>query len=148
MSDDLETNALEPSPLDLDSLPGYELPEPSAFPVDIYAQDRVTLSTQFSRDVIKRYIDNYENFWAIGRSEVGKEQMQAILDRLGLTAIAILTDAWQYVQGIVGAFPDHLPAKYHEAPYDYEVVANRIVLGELKEVWQPVAEESEEPADE
>lgn len=120
----------------------YELPEPPAFPADTYAADRVTLSSQFRKDVISRYIANYENFWAIGREEVGKEEMQAILDRLGPTAVAILSDAYSYVQGVVTAFPDDLPAKYHEAPYAYTVTPEgQIVLGELKEAWQPQLEE-------
>lgn len=123
----------------------YQLPEPPSFPADIYAADRVTLSSQFRRDVISRYIANYENFWAIGREEVGKAEMQAILDRLGPVAVQILMDAWSYVQGVVTAFPDDLPAKYHEAPYSYTVNSEgRIVLGELKEAWQP---QPEEPTD-
>lgn len=123
----------------------YELPEPPAFPADTYAADRVTLSSQFRKDVIARYVANYENFWAIGREEVGKEEMQAILDRLGPTAVAILTDAYAYVQGVVTAFPDDLPVKYHEAPYTYTVTGEgRIVLGELKEAWQPHPEEPQD----
>lgn len=114
----------------------YQLPEPPSFPADIYAADRVRLSSQFRRDVSDRYKANYENFWAIGREEVGQQEMQAILDRLGPTALEILSDAYAYVQGIIAAFPDDLPNRYHEAPYTYTVDAEgRIVLGELKAEW-------------
>lgn len=123
----------------------YQLPEPPDFPADVYAADRVALSSQFRRDVTERYKANYENFWAIGRKEVGPEEMQAILDRLGPTALEILADAYAYVQGIIAAFPDDLPARYHEAPYTYTVdSAGRIVLGERNEAWLPTEDEGAE----
>jgi hypothetical protein len=123
----------------------YQLPEPPDFPADVYAADRVALSSQFRRDVIERYKANYENFWAIGREEVGKEEMQAILDRLGPTALEILLDAYLYVQGIIVAFPDDLPERYHEAPYTYTVDSDdRIILGELKAAWLPNEDEAAE----
>lgn len=120
----------------------YELPEEPAFPVLVYAKDRLAMTNQFRDDVSTKYIINYENFWAIGREEVGIEEMQAILDTLGLTGIQILTDSAMYVSGIVKPFPDELPEKYHSAPYTYEVQAGpRIVLLELKEAWVSVIEE-------
>lgn len=126
--------------------PIYKLPEDPSFPASIYAQDRVILSSQFRKDVISRFIANYENFWAIGREEVGIEEMQMILDRMGATATAILLHAWDYVQGIVSAFPEDLPEKYHEAPYEYEISdEGSIILIKLKAAWLP--EEQEELED-
>jgi hypothetical protein len=124
----------------------YQLPTAPAFPAITYAQDRIALATQFRADVVAKYVSNYENFWGIGRDEVGMVEMQAILDTLGVTGLQILTDSADYVAGILESFPSELPEKYHSAPYEYAVEAGpRIVLVELKEAWQPEAEnESEE----
>ena len=125
----------------------YELPTEPPFPAMTYAKDRVALASQFHADVGARYISNYENFWAIGREEVGIEEMQAILDALGATGIAILTDSAKYVGGILASFPDSLPEKYHSTPYEYIVEPpGRIVLTALKEAWVP--KEDEETEDE
>ncbi len=124
----------------------YELPITPDFPATLYAQDRVTLASQFRADVVQRYIANYENFWCIGRPEVGMVEMQAILDRLGAVGIAILTDSAAYVAGILVSFPGELPEKYQSAPYEYTVEApGRIVLVSLKEAWQPQPEPAEDP---
>jgi hypothetical protein len=123
----------------------YQLPTNPPFPAALYAQDRVTLASQFRADVIAKYISNYENFWAIGRDEVGMVEMQAILDALGVTGLQILTDSAGYVAGILESFPSELPEKYHSAPYEYAVEAGpRIVLVELKEAWQPEEEDDSE----
>jgi hypothetical protein len=85
---------------------------------------------------------------AIGRDEVGVEQMQSILDTMGLTALQILGDSYAYVTGLVEAFPDDLPAKYHEAPYDYEIDQyGQITLLSLKDAWQPEPEPETESND-
>jgi hypothetical protein len=116
----------------------YQLPTEPTFPALVYAQDRVALATQFRADVVAKYVSNYENFWAIGRDEVGLPEMQAILDTLGTTGLQILTDSAGYVAGILASFPNELEEKYHSAPYEYTVEAGpRIVLAELKEAWQP-----------
>jgi hypothetical protein len=124
----------------------YQLPTNPPFPAALYAQDRVTLASQFRADVIAKYISNYENFWAVGRDEVGMAEMQAILDALGVTGLQILTDSAGYVAGILQSFPNELPAKYHSTPYDYTVAEGpRIVLTQLVEAWQPEEEEENEP---
>jgi hypothetical protein len=124
----------------------YQLPEEPTFPAIVYAKDRVTMTNQFRSDVSAKYIANYENFWAIGREEVGIEEMQAILDALGGTGIQILTDSAAYVAGITSSFPGELPEKYHSAPYEYTVEApGRIVLVALKEAWIPEEPEEETP---
>lgn len=118
-----------------------------AFPVDTYAQDRAIIASQFRAKVIGDYQAMYENFWALGRDEVGIEQMQLILDRLGVVGIAILTDAATFVQAILTAFPGELAEKYHSAPYEYHIEApGRIVLDSLKDAWIP--QQPQEPEEE
>lgn len=116
------------------------------FPAATYAQDRAIGATQFRESVTQSYIASYTNFWAIGRDEVGIEQMQAILDTLGVVGIQILTDSAAYVAGITTSFPGDLPEKYHSAPYEYHIEApGRIVLDSLKDAWKP--EEPETPTE-
>lgn len=114
------------------------------FPVDLYAQDCVSVATQYRADVITRYQAMYENWWKLNREEVSIQEMQQILDRLGAVGIAILTDAAKHVTGLESTFPGELPEKYHSAPYNYTIEApGRIVLVSLKEAWQPPQEEPE-----
>lgn len=110
----------------------------TGFPSWTYAKDRAAGASQFRVKVIADYQANYENFWCLGVPEVGRDEMQAILDTMGLAGLAVLSDACAYVQGLVTAFPGDLPAKYHAAPYTYTVSEfGEIMLGELKEAWQP-----------
>lgn len=106
------------------------------FNVSLYAKARVDGANAFRDSVVSLYLSQYKDFWLLNRDEVTVENMQSIIDELGLIAIAILQDAATFVAAIETAFPGSLDKKYHSAPYEYEVTAQgRIVLSELKGGW-------------
>jgi hypothetical protein len=118
------------------------------FNVSLYAKARVDGATAFRSSVTQKYRDNYSDFWCLGRPEVSAENMQAILDELGPLVFQILTDSSTFVAAITTAFPDELEEKYESAPYDYTIIEGRLVLGDLKEAWQPETPEEEVPPSE
>ena len=114
------------------------------FNVALYAKARVDGAQAFRSSVTQKYRDSYSDFWCLGRPEVLPENMQAILDELGPLVFQILTDSSTFVSAITTAFPGELEAKYESAPYDYTITPEgRLVIGELKEAWQPVTPEEE-----
>lgn len=104
-----------------------------------YAKARVDGAKAFRQSVTQKYRDSYQDFWLLSRSEVSVENLQAVLDELGPgLVIPILTDAATFVGAINTAFPGELEEKFHSAPYAYTVTQEgRLVIGELKEAWQP-----------
>ena len=113
------------------------------FNVAMYAKARVDGATAFRSSVTQKYRDSYSDFWCLGRPEVLPENMQAIIDELGPLVFQILTDSSTFVAAITTAFPDELEAKYESAPSDDTIIEGRIVIGDLKEAWQPVIPEEE-----
>jgi hypothetical protein len=113
------------------------------FNVAMYAKARVDGATAFRSSVTQKYRDSYSDFWCLARPEVSAENMQAILDELGPLVFQILTDSSTFVAAITTAFPGELEEKYESAPYDYTIIEGRLVLGDLKEAWQPVIPEEE-----
>ena len=118
-----------------------------SFNVSLYAKARVDGATAFRSSVTQKYRDSYSDFWCLARPEVSAENMQAILDELGPLVFQILTDSSTFVAAITTAFPGELEAKYESAPYDYTITPfeGRLVLGELKEAWQPETPEEVVP---
>lgn len=112
------------------------------FNVSLYAKARVDGATAFRSSVTQSYRNSYEDFWCLNRTEVTPENMQAILDELGVLVIQILTDSATFVAAINTAFAGELEEKYQSAPYDYTITPEgRLVIGALKEVWIPVTPE-------
>jgi hypothetical protein len=115
------------------------------FNVALYAQARVDGATAFRQSVTQKYRDSYEDFWCLNRPEVSPENMQAILDALGPLTLQILTDSATFVGAIIYAFPGEMDEKYQSAPYEYTITdQGRLVIGELKEAWQPEPAEGDE----
>lgn len=114
-----------------------------SFNVTAYVEARVAGASAFREGVVQKYRESYKDFWLLERSEVSVENLQAILDNMGPGLyFPILTDAATFVEAITTAFPDDLEEKYHSAPYEYTITQEgRLVIGELKKVWQPEPEE-------
>jgi hypothetical protein len=106
-----------------------------------WAKSRAAVASQFRDDTLQRYRNQYQEFWCLTRDEVGRDEMQSILDTLGVVAGAILLDAYKYASALSKVYTDadgnsELEAKYLALPYEvtYEP-SGRIILGELKEDW-------------
>ena len=118
------------------------------FNTPLYAKARVDGAQAFRSSVTQKYRDSYSDFWCLARPEVLPENMQAILDELGPLVFQILTDSSTFVAAITTAFPGELEEKYESAPYDYTIIEGRIVIGDLKEAWQPETPEEVVPPSE
>ena len=117
-----------------------------SFNVAMYAKARVDGATAFRSSVTQSYRNSYEDFWCLNRTEVLPENMQAILDELGVLVIQILTDSATFVAAINTAFVGELEEKYQSAPYEYTITPEGLlVIGALKEAWQPETEEEVPP---
>lgn len=137
------------------------------------AEDAVQLASQFDQGVIDQYKAMFINYWKVGR-EFTREQLQARSNRMGVTELAILLKAGGFVQAIL-QMGGELESKFHTPPYEYELVdivfadghavatlatfdelfvqmqthgpftLGRVVLGDLKDDWQPAQPTEPEP---
>jgi hypothetical protein len=86
---------------------------------ETWARDRAELANQFNAGLIENYRSMYDNFWSVGRDDIGLDVINAGLKRLGPVGIKILADAGMYIvalsQLIGESFPPNLltpPRKY------------------------------------
>ena len=124
-----------------------------------HATNKVLRANQLEKTVLQQLTSAYEDFWGVSGAEqivngvtvftsAGSrytvEQMQAILDTLGATAIQIMTAAGGLVQFIDAAYPGVLPDRYKDAAFDYTTGPGGITLTQLADAWAvPVQEEGQ-----
>ena len=119
----------------------------STFNAHEHAANKVLRSNQLEESILQQFKSAYEDFWGVtagAGSRHSVEEMQAILDVLGATAIAIMTAAGGLVQFIDAAYPDALESKYKSAAFNYTIGVSGVTLTELNSAWAPVVEENPE----
>lgn len=140
----------------------FELPT-STFNVLEHATNKVLRSNQLEETILQQFKSAYEDFWGVSGSDTTKEvdgeqvatfsgggsrysveEMQAILNALGATAIAIMTAAGGLVQFIDAAYPNVLQSRYKAAAFDYTIGVSGITLTGLNSAWSPAVEENPE----
>jgi hypothetical protein len=148
----------------------FEVPT-STFNVLEHATNKVLRSNQLEETILQQFKSAYEDFWGVSGSDQTKtvkgdpeatpptedtqvttfvgagsrysvEEMQAILDALGATAIAIMAAAGGLVQFIDAAYPGVLADRYKAAGFDCEMTAGGLKLTKLAEVWAEPAKEN------
>ena len=134
----------------------FEVPVVS-FNAKEHATNKVLRSNQLEATILEQFKAAYEDFWGVSGSEAtvddavvftsggsrySVEEMQSILDILGVTAIQIMTAAAGLVQFIEAAYPGVLAERYKGAAFDYKVEPTGVVLTKLADVWTaPAVEE-------
>jgi hypothetical protein len=117
----------------------FEVPT-STFNAQEHAANKVLRSNQLEETILQQFKSAYEDFWGVSDNAGSRhsvEEMQAILNVLGATAIAIMTAAGGLVQFIDLAYPDALESKYRAAAFDYTVGQSGITLTKLADAWAP-----------
>ena len=125
----------------------FEVPT-STFNAHEHAANKVLRSNQLEESILQQFKSAYEDFWGVtagAGSRHSVEEMQAILDVLGATAIAIMTAAGGLVQFIDAAYQDALESKYKAAAFDYTVGQSGITLTKLADAWAPPVVEEATP---
>jgi hypothetical protein len=118
----------------------FEVPT-STFNAQEHAANKVLRSNQLEETILQQFKSAYEDFWGVSDNAGSRhsvEEMQAILDVLGATAIAIMTAAGGLVQFIDLAYPDALESKYKAAAFDYTIGVSGVILTGLNSAWAPV----------
>ena len=147
----------------------FEIPT-STFNALEHATNKVLRSNQLEETILQQFKAAYEDFWGVGGADQTKtikgdsgatpptedtqvtvfvgtgsrysvEEMQAIIDTLGATAMAIMTAAGGLVQFIDAAYPGVLEERYKDAAFSYTTGQNGITLTQLVDVWSVPVEE-------
>jgi len=129
----------------------FEVPT-STFNALEHATNKVLRSNQLEETILQQFKAAYEDFWGVSgsQSETGflgsgsrysVEEMQAIIDTLGATAIDIMTAAGGLVEFIDAAYPGVLEERYKGAAFSYTTGQNGITLTQLVDAWSVPVEE-------
>jgi hypothetical protein len=116
----------------------YEIPI-KTFDALEHAKNKVIRANQLQEMIISQYKESYHDFWGVTNPPTGSrytvEEMQSIIDVMQSTVVDILTDAAQFYQYIVGAYPDSIEDKYSTAAFNYTIGQSGIILSTLKDEW-------------
>ena len=136
--------------------PPYTVPEQSVDARES-ARNRITRANQFHELLIAQYRSAYESYWQTPRTHEDRAltmaQMQSVIDQAQSTMIDVLTRSAKFVAFVADAYPESLlssgtegqegfveadfPARYHSAPYNYEITARGTInLLSLKPEWE------------
>lgn len=121
----------------------FEVPT-SAFNAQEHATNKVLRSNQLEATILEQFKAAYEDFWGVSPGAGSRhtvEEMQSIIDILGVTAIQILTAAAGLVQFIDAAYPGVLEDRYRGAAFDYTVGPSGLTLTGLNSAWLPLTKE-------
>jgi hypothetical protein len=110
-----------------------------------HATNKALRANQLEQTILQQFKSAYEDFWGVSANAGSRhsvEEMQAILDALGATAISIMTAAGGLVQFIEIAYPGILENRYKSTAFEYTVGENGIILTKLSDAWAITNEES------
>lgn len=139
----------------------FEVPTKSFDHIE-HAKNKVLRANQLEETILQQFKSLYEDFWGVSGSDKTEtvdgveattffgtgsrysvEEMQLILNTLGMTAIEIITAAGGLIQFIEAAYPGSLPDRYKSAAFEYELTQSGIKLTKLADVWAAPAVKEE-----
>lgn len=149
----------------------FEVPTKSFDHIE-HAKNKVLRANQLEETILQQFKSSYEDFWGVSGSYQTKtvkgdpdatpptedtevtifvgagscysvEEMQSILNTLGMTAIEIMTAAGGLIQFIDTAYPGSLPDRYKSAAFEYELTQSGIKLTKLVDAWAAPAVKEE-----
>ena len=125
----------------------YEVPQESFNALE-HAKNKVLRANQLQDTVLVQFKESYHDFWGVTNPPTGSryttQEMQAIIDVMPTTVIDILTDAAEFYNYIVGAYPDSIESKYSTAAFNYTIGENGLIVSDLKEDWAAPVEPAPE----